>query len=100
MGYIAQSGGKYCITDEGRAVLTGEKTETAPAETAMTAPAIPPTLEKYISHATKIIERFGDMDEANTISTLIEPLLEALGWNIRDPEEVQRQYPIKVGEKN
>lgn len=99
LGYIAQSGGKYCITDEGRAVLTGEKTETAPAETAVTAPAIPPTLEKYIGHATKIIERFGDMDEANTISTLIEPLLEALGWNIRDPEEVQRQYPIKVGEK-
>jgi len=39
------------------------------------------------------------MSELNTISTLIEPLLEVLGWNIRDLDEVQRGYPVRIGDK-
>jgi len=39
------------------------------------------------------------MNELNTISTLIEPLLEVLGWSIRDPDEVQREYPVRIGDK-
>ncbi|GEM_PF-5119286 len=39
------------------------------------------------------------MSESNTISTLVEPLLEILGWNLRDLDEVQREYPVRIGDK-
>jgi predicted type IV restriction endonuclease len=32
------------------------------------------------------------LGEENTKASLIEPLLEALGWNIRDPDEVYREF--------
>ncbi|MCL4434830.1 MAG: restriction endonuclease [Actinobacteria bacterium] len=32
------------------------------------------------------------VNEANTKIVLIEPILEALGWDIRDPDEVHREY--------
>jgi uncharacterized protein (DUF1810 family)/predicted type IV restriction endonuclease len=39
-------------------------------------------------------EQFRDrgMGEANTKASLIEPILEALGWNIRDVDEVYREF--------
>ena len=36
--------------------------------------------------------------EENTKTTLIEPVLEALGWNIRDWEEVHKEFRAKPGD--
>jgi predicted transport protein len=33
------------------------------------------------------------LNEASTRTIIIEPMLEALGWDIRDPEEVEIEYP-------
>ncbi|MCC6228470.1 MAG: hypothetical protein IT432_04505 [Phycisphaerales bacterium] len=46
-------------------------------------------------------KRFGDrhLGEQNTKASLIEPLLEALGWDIRDPDEVHREYRAKGRDK-
>jgi len=37
--------------------------------------------------------------EQNTKATLIEPILEALGWNVRDWNEVHREYKTKAVDK-
>lgn len=100
LGYVKQSEGKYHITTEGLKAVSSEKGEVLTVPGAVTiSPVIPTPIKEYLSHATALIEKHSAMSEANTISALIEPLLGALGWNIRDPEEVQREYPIRVGEK-
>jgi predicted type IV restriction endonuclease len=33
-----------------------------------------------------------NLGEQNTKASLIEPLLEALGWDVRDPDEVDREF--------
>jgi hypothetical protein len=40
------------------------------------------------------VRRFQDrsLGEQNTKASLIEPVLEALGWDIRDPDEVHREF--------
>jgi hypothetical protein len=40
------------------------------------------------------IQRFRErsLNEQNTKSALIEPILEALGWDVGDPDEVFREY--------
>lgn len=35
------------------------------------------------------------LNEPNTKAILIEPILRALGWNVEDPEEVEREYKRK-----
>jgi hypothetical protein len=49
-----------------------------------------------IERATRVIrgarEKRSPLGEQNTKSALIEPVLEALGWDVRDPEEVFREY--------
>lgn len=35
------------------------------------------------------------LGEQNTKASLIEPVIEALGWDIRDPDEVHREYRAK-----
>ncbi|MBU1936665.1 hypothetical protein KKG05_04640 [bacterium] len=37
------------------------------------------------------------MNEAQTRATVIDPILEALGWDVRDPDEVQMEYPTVDG---
>ena len=32
------------------------------------------------------------LGEPNTKATLIEPVLEALGWDVREPDEVHREF--------
>jgi predicted type IV restriction endonuclease len=49
----------------------------------------------YVNEKSKLISNFPSMSEADTISTIIEPLLEILGWKILELNEVQRQYPVK-----
>jgi hypothetical protein len=82
LGYVDKEHGKYYLIEKG--------------------PIQPPPLtpiDDYIKHAESLIKRHPTMSELNTISTLIEPFLEVLGWNIRDPDEVQRGYPIRIGDK-
>lgn len=51
-------------------------------------------LREAIQSVVAKIQRFKDrnLGEQNTKSTLIEPILEALGWDVRDPDEVYREY--------
>lgn len=90
LGFVVEEHGKYHLTIKGKDV--GE----SPLQ-----PPRPPRkpIDDYLEHATALIERHRTMSEQNTISTLIEPLLEVLGWNIRDLDEVQRGYQIRVGDK-
>lgn len=43
------------------------------------------------------IRRYQDRNigEQNTKASLIEPVLEALGWDVRDPDEVFREFKAK-----
>ena len=92
LGFVTKEYGKFRLT--GKDVVTVEK------EKRGTPPIPPPApIDDYIKHAKALIERYPTMNESNTVSTLIEPLLEVLGWNIRDLGEVQREYPIRIGEK-
>jgi hypothetical protein len=51
-------------------------------------------LRAAIREAVERIRKFQDrsLGEQNTKASLIEPILEALGWDIRDPDEVHREY--------
>jgi len=84
LGYVDKEHGKYYLTEK-------------PSRPTPTPPSTP--MDDYIKHAEGLIEKHPTMSEANTISTLIEPLIEVLGWDVRDPDEVQREYPIRMGEK-
>ncbi|MFL5243583.1 MAG: hypothetical protein ACJ8FY_15870 [Gemmataceae bacterium] len=47
-----------------------------------------------IIETTEKIRKFKDrnLGEQNTKASLVEPILEALGWDIRDPDEVHREF--------
>src|SRR5262249_36421682 len=51
-------------------------------------------LQGVIKDTVALIRRFQErgLGEQNTKASLIEPVLEALGWAIRDPDEVHREY--------
>lgn len=52
-------------------------------------------LQEVIQGAVEVIQRFqerGGLGEQNTKASLVEPVLEALGWAIRDPDEVHREF--------
>jgi predicted type IV restriction endonuclease len=44
--------------------------------------------------AVQKVQKFRDrsLGEQNTKASLIEPVLEALGWDVRDPDEVHREF--------
>ena len=92
LGYVDNERGKYYLTNKGLKVIGKVKEEKTPPST-----HIP--IDDYVKHAIALIEKYPAMSESNTISTLIDPLLEALKWNIRNPGEVQREYPIRIGKK-
>jgi hypothetical protein len=52
------------------------------------------TLLDVISAVSAKVKKFGDrgLGEQNTKASLIEPMLECLGWDIRDPDEVHREF--------
>lgn len=86
LGYVDKEQGKYYLT---------EKQPVIPSSTPLHTP-----IDDYSKHAKALLKRHRKMSELDTISTLIAPLLkDVLGWNIRDPDEVQREYPIRIGEK-
>lgn len=89
LGYVDREKRKYHL------VQTDTSRVTTPQ-----APVTPQTpLDGYLKNARGIMEKHPAMSEADTISTLIEPLLETLGWSVRDPDEVGRGYPISKGER-
>ena len=51
-------------------------------------------LREVIKDVMAKIRKFQDrnLGEQNTKATLIDPVLEALGWDVRDPDEVYREY--------
>lgn len=57
---------------------------------------MPPLAETIASVAAKTRKYGGRrLGEQNTKASLIEPVLEALGWDIRDPDEVHREFRAK-----
>lgn len=53
-------------------------------------PALADTIATAAAKARKFSGR--KLGEQNTKASLIEPILEALGWDIRDPDEVHREF--------
>jgi hypothetical protein len=51
-------------------------------------------LREAIKDAVGKIRKYQDrtLGEQNTKASLIDPVLEALGWDVRDPDEVHREY--------
>lgn len=82
LGYVDKEHGKYYLTKK------------------QPPPPPPPPIDKYIKRSTELIEKHPTMSEQTTIFALIGPLLkDVLGWNIHDPDEVQMEYSIRIGEK-
>ncbi len=52
------------------------------------------TLTEAIKLAISKLKKYQgrSLGEQNTKASLIEPILEALGWDVRDPDEVHREY--------
>ena len=48
------------------------------------------TVKEIVARVTRFQGR--SLGEQNTKASLIEPVLEALGWDIRDPDEVHHEY--------
>jgi predicted type IV restriction endonuclease len=48
--------------------------------------------KEIVTKIQKFRERGLNLGEQNTKASLIEPILEALGWDIRDPDEVHREF--------
>ncbi|MFG0241662.1 MAG: hypothetical protein ACF8R9_02630 [Phycisphaerales bacterium JB054] len=54
---------------------------------------MPKLTDTIVAVATKARKFSGrKLGEQNTKASLIEPILEALGWDIRDPDEVHREF--------
>lgn len=52
------------------------------------------TLREDIYRLLEKAQKWGDVNEANTKSLFIEPLLRALGWDVGDLEVVTREYRV------
>jgi hypothetical protein len=58
-------------------------------------------LRETIREVVAKIQKYQDrtLGEENTKTSLIEPVLEALGWNIRDPDEVHKEFKPRTQDK-
>jgi hypothetical protein len=94
LGFVVKKGRKYFLTREGLKVCQGQAV-------AVHKPVLIENslIKGKIQHVMTQIEKYPRMSESNTISALVEPVLEILGWNLRDLDEVQREYPIRIGNK-
>jgi len=54
-------------------------------------------LSKIVQRAMNLIETEPQMNEPNTKVRITQPLLEALGWDIYNREEVTLEYPVSIG---
>jgi hypothetical protein len=57
-------------------------------------------LEQVLGQVRERIVRYrdGGIGEQDTKAALIDPVLRALGWDVEDLEEVQREYRLKGGD--
>jgi predicted type IV restriction endonuclease len=55
------------------------------------------TIREVVARIRKYQDR--SLGEQNTKASLIEPILEALGWDIRDPDEVHREFKPTTQDK-
>jgi len=55
------------------------------------------TIKETVARITRFQDR--NLGEENTKASLIEPILEALGWAIRDPDEVHREFKPTTPDK-
>jgi len=60
-----------------------------------------PSLSETLAEVRRRIQQSSrrHLNEQNTKATLIEPVLQALGWNVEDIEEVQREFRLKKRDK-
>lgn len=60
-----------------------------------------PSLAETLAEVRRRIKRVGNrpMNEENTKATLIEPVLRALGWDVEDVDEVQREFKAQPRHK-
>jgi predicted type IV restriction endonuclease len=60
-----------------------------------------PSLAETLAEVRRRIRRVGTrpMNEENTKATLIEPVLRALGWDVEDVDEVQREFKTQPRHK-
>jgi hypothetical protein len=58
------------------------------------------TLEDTLRQLRERIRRSrsSHINEQNTKAALIDPILRALGWNVEDWEEVQREFRVQSGD--
>lgn len=58
-------------------------------------------IRQAIQETVPKIRRFQDraIGEQNTKASLIEPMLEALGWDVRDPDVVHREFKTTSQDK-
>ena len=88
---------KYVLTDFGKKFVE-EILLTAKPEPAMSPiKQFEEKLRKYVKKVLRNIERRPNMSEADTKSVIIEPLLELLGWDVRDISEVEREFLVPGG---
>ncbi|HUW12321.1 MAG TPA: winged helix-turn-helix domain-containing protein [Anaerolineae bacterium] len=52
-------------------------------------------LEALAAKSKRLLAKEGQVGEENTKAVLVEPMLQALGWETHDLEEVQREYRYK-----
>lgn len=57
----------------------------------------PDAIEDYVQYAEQILDKYPQMDEANTKARLIRDLLELLGWNFAT--DVQLEYSIPMASR-
>ena len=62
-------------------------------------PKLRSLLQALVPRILKDRDRDRRIGEQNTKATLVEPILEALGWDIRDWDEVHREYKTKTVDK-
>ncbi len=77
--------GEYAITREAPVMSAGDSRE-----------RLRDTIERVRARMAQIRDRKGTIGEQNTKAVLIEPIIEALGWDLRDLEEVVREYRAKT----
>jgi hypothetical protein len=52
---------------------------------------------EMVQLAAKLKDQRKDLSEASTKASFVQPILEALGWKVTDPDEVVLEYPVYGG---
>lgn len=55
-------------------------------------------LDKFVTRSREVIQQGGNLDEDNTQTKILTPLVHVLGWNVFDSSEVELEYPRQDSE--